>query len=135
MNDKVKELEIILGGPVERAGARVIPGSRLPSTAGVIYFSDDGRTRARPQFKALTKFADPPIATYGGISEGGCDIIPPGGPLFHSAIYHGDLSGWRKEVEVGAEGLHHLLAGIEDGVFTISDGRSFPLSECEVRFV
>jgi len=48
--------------------------------------------------------------------------------------YHGDLVGWGKDIEEGAKGLGLLLAYIESDKFIISDGRSFPLSECEIKF-
>ncbi len=41
---------------------------------------------------------------------------------------------WRKDIEAGAQGLGLLLAHIENGRFVISDGRSFSLSECAVKF-
>ncbi|WP_083251869.1 MULTISPECIES: hypothetical protein [Pseudomonas] len=134
MSDKLEELEVILGGKLERADARVVPGTDGASTREAIYFSDDGKSKFRKQFKNITCFTEPPNATCGGINEAGCDITPPDGPLFHAAIYHGDLSGWRKDIEEGARGLGLLLARIEGDKFVISDGRSFPLSECKIEF-
>ncbi|MHB9799642.1 hypothetical protein ACYCAX_17740 [Pseudomonas sp. MT3] len=134
MSDKLEELEVILGGKLERADARVVPGTDGASTREAIYFSDDGKNKFRKQFKNITCFTEPPNATCGGINEAGCDVTPPDGPLFHAAIYHGDLSGWRKDMEEGARGLGLLLARIEGDQFVISDGRSFPLSECKIEF-
>jgi hypothetical protein len=134
MSDQLNELERILGRKLERADARVVPGTDGASTREAIYFSDDGKSKFGKQFKNITCFTDPPNATYGAINEAGCDITPPEGPLFHAVIYHGDLSGWRKDIEEGAKGLGLLLARIEGDQFVISDGRSFPLSECKIDF-
>jgi hypothetical protein len=134
MSDHLEDLERMLGGKFERKDARVIPGTADASTRETIYFSDDGKNKFRKQFKNITCFTEPPYATGGGVNEAGCDITPPSGPLFHAAIYHGDLAGWRKDIEEGAKGLGLLLACIEGDKFIISDGRSFPLSECKIEF-
>lgn len=134
MNSKLEELERVLGGKLERANSRIIPGADGATTRGVIYFSDDGKNKFSKQFKNITCFANPPNATNGGVSEGGCKIVPPDGPIFHAAIYHGDLDGWRKDVEAGAKGLGLLFARIEGDLFIISDGRLVPLSNCKIEF-
>lgn len=134
MSDQLEGLERILGGKLERSDARVVPGADGASTRVAIYFSDDGKNKFGKQFKNITCFTDPPNATCGGVNEAGCDITPPDGPFFHAAIYHGDLAGWRKDIEEGAKGLGLLLAKIEGDQFVISDGRSFPLSECKIDF-
>ncbi|RXR08659.1 hypothetical protein [Pseudoxanthomonas composti] len=134
MSDQIKGLERMLGGKLERVDARVIPGTESTSTREAVYFSDDGKSKFRKQFKKITCFTEPPNATSGGINEAGCDITPPGGPLFHAVIYHGDLAGWRKDMEEGGKGLGLLLARVEGDKFVVSDGRSFPLSECTIEF-
>ncbi|MCH4550769.1 hypothetical protein MK632_34245 [Rhizobium changzhiense] len=134
MTDKLDRLERILGGKFERRNARVIPGTQSVDGIEFSYFSDDGKNKFAKQFKNLTRNIEPRAATRGGLNESGCRITPPGGPLFHAIEYHGDVEGWRKDVNTGANGLGLLLARIEDGSFIISDGRSFPLSECLVDF-
>lgn len=54
--------------------------------------------------------------------------------MFHAIGYHGDLEGWRKDIEAGAQAMHLLLARIEGDKFVVSDGRLFPLSECKIEF-
>jgi hypothetical protein len=134
MSDRLAKLEKILGGKLERADARVVPGTDEISTRQAIYFSDDGKNRFRTQFKKITCFVDAPNATSGGIIEAGCNITPLDGPLFHAAIYHGDLAGWRKDMEEGARGLGLFFARIEGDQFVISDGRSVLLSACKIEF-
>lgn len=134
MNDRVEELERILGGPLEKNDARVIPGREQVSTREVIYFSDDGKNKFKKQFKNITCFSEVPSAICGGVNEAGCNITPPDGPVFHAVIYHGDLVGWKKDIEEGAKGLNLLLAKVDNDLFVISDGRKFLLSECKVEF-
>lgn len=134
MHDKLTELERILGGKLERFDARVVPGTDNPPTQETVYFSDDGKNKFGIQFDNITGFTDPPNATCGGVNEAGCAITPPCGPLFHAVEYHGDIPGWKKDLEEGAKGLGLLLAKIEGDQFVLSDGRSFPLSECKIEF-
>ena len=134
MSDDLGDLERILGGKLERADNRVVPGTDGSTTREVIYFLDDGRNKFRKQFRSLTNFTDPPNAAHGGVNEGGCDIQTPDGSIFHAVIFHGDLTGWRKDIAEGAKGLGLLLAWIRGDQFVVSDGRSFFLSECTVEF-
>lgn len=66
MANHIEELERILGGKLERSDARVIPGTDGATTREAIYFSDDGKSKFRKQFKNITCFAEPPNATSGG---------------------------------------------------------------------
>lgn len=134
MSNDFVSLEKILGGKLERADNRVIPGVDSSTTHEVIYFLDDGNNKFRRQFRSLTNFTDPPNAASGGVNEAGCSIQTPDGSIFHAIVFHGDLAGWRKDIEEGSKGLNLLLAWIKAGQFYISDGRSFLLSECRVEF-
>jgi hypothetical protein len=136
---------------------RKVPGTYSRAGDRVIYFSDNKKKhKFRTQFWRLMEFAKPSYAKNGGSINEGCKITTPDGTLFHAIAYRGDLDGWKKQMEVGAEGLGLLLAWIEGDkfVFTsdgrghlpktdeifldnnrlvISDGRSFLLSECKIE--
>lgn len=127
-------LEKILSGKIERSDSRIVPGVTIVDGQQVVYFSDDGKNKFRKQFDGITCFTEPPNAVRGGVNERGCKITPPSGPLFHAISYHGDLEGWRKDIEAGAEGLGLLLARIEGDQLVITDGRSIPLSHCKIEF-
>ncbi len=86
------------------------------------------------QFKSLTMFANPLQATGGGVNERGCKITTPNGVLFHAIGYHGDIGGWRKDIETGARGLHLLLGMIDGDRFVVKDGESFQLRDCKIEF-
>ncbi|NKL63761.1 hypothetical protein [Rhizobium leguminosarum] len=134
MTGELDRLERILGGKFERRNARVIPGTQPVDGVEFVYFSDDGKNKFAKQFNNLTLDVEPRAATRGGMNERGCRITPPNGPLFHAVGYHGDVEGWRKDVQAGAKARGLLLAQIEDGDFIVSDGRRFALSECQVEF-
>ena len=126
------QMERILGGPIGLD--KIIPGTVIREGREVVYFSDDGRTDFTSQFNRLTKNVSPRHATRGGKTSQGCRLWLPDGSLFHPVSYHGDLDGWRKDVEAGARQLDLLLARIEGERILVSDGRSFALSDCKVEF-
>ncbi|WP_458762571.1 hypothetical protein [Cupriavidus basilensis] len=134
MTSQLERLEQTLGGKLERQGARVIPGTVAVEGTEFVYFADDGEYKFRKQFRNLTEFTNPPNAKSGGVNERGCRITLSSGQLFHAIGYHGDLEGWRKDIEAGAQAMHLLLARIEGDKFVVSDGRLFPLSECKIEF-
>lgn len=134
MTTQLERLEKILGGKIEQRDARVIPGTVEIEGSRVVYFSDDGLNDFSDQFDALTEHAIPRQAKRGGRSDSGCKITLPDGQLFHAISYHGDLDGWRKDIETGARALHLALASIEADQFVTSDGRTFALSDCKVEF-
>lgn len=127
-------LERTLAGKLERRCSRVVPGSVAVEGTEFIYFSDDGRHPFRKQFKNLTEFTNPPHAQCGGVNERGCRIKVPDGQQFHAIGYHGDIEGWRLDIEAGARALNILLARIEGNQFIVSDGRTFELRQCEIEF-
>ena len=122
MNTQLEELERILGGKIEQRDQREIPGLSPVDGTEFLYFEDDRKNKFRKQFKNITCFTEPPNAGSGGVTESGCKITPPSGPLFHAISYHGDLYGWKKDIEAGANGLSLLLARIEGDQFVVSDG-------------
>ncbi|MHA6881641.1 hypothetical protein [Ralstonia pseudosolanacearum] len=134
MKDRLERLEVALGGKLERNDARVVPGATSIEGVEIVYFSDDGKNNFRKQFESLTMFANPPQATSGGVNERGCKITTPNGVLFHAIGYHGDVDGWREDIETGAKGLQILLRMIDGDRFVVKDGESFRLRDCKIEF-
>lgn len=126
------QMEAILGGPI--GYGKVIPGTVAVEGKEFVYFSDDGKNTARKQFNTLTQYTNPPHAKHGGVVSQGCSIALPDGSIFYAVSYHGDVEGWRKDIEEGARALHVSLAMIENGAFVISDGRRFSLEDCKATF-
>ncbi|WP_061238370.1 hypothetical protein [Ectopseudomonas composti] len=134
MTSQLDELERILGGKIELRDQRDIPGVTPIDGTEFLYFEDDGKNKPKKQFNLLLDSAGTIAATSGGVVSDGCCIGLPAGPVFHALSYHGDIAGWRAAVEAGANARGLLLARIEGEQFVISDGRSFPLSECKIEF-
>lgn len=134
MSDQLSDLENILGGKIERLGQRSVPGVIPVDGVEVVYYQDDKRATPKKLFKSFLDGLSFRNATSGGRVSDSCSIRSPDGLLFRAMSYHGDLAGWRKDIEEGAKGLGLLLACIEGDKFIISDGRSFPLSECKIEF-
>jgi hypothetical protein len=126
------EMERILGAPIGHKG--IIPGTVPVEGVEVVYFCDDGRTMLE-QFEALaSSYRNPRHAQYGGMNERGCRLTLPDDSIFHAIGYHGDIEGWRKDIEEGAAEQKITLAKIDGDKFVISDGRVFELSGCAVKF-
>ncbi|RQU96766.1 hypothetical protein [Burkholderia cenocepacia] len=134
MTNQSDRLEKALGGKLERSDSRVVPGSVAVAGTEFVYFSDDGKHPFRKQFKNLTEFTNPPHAKSGGVNERGCRIKVPDGQQFHAIGYHGDIKGWRLDIEAGARALNIYLARIDGDQFIVSDGRTYNLSQCEIEF-
>lgn len=124
------QMEKILGGPI--GVNKNIPGTVLVDGKEFVYFSDNGVGTPRAQFKALTQFTNPPNAKSGGVNTQGASITLPDNSTFYAIAYHGDIPGWRKDIQEGAQGLHVLLGKIEGDTFIVSDGRVFPLPTCKI---
>jgi hypothetical protein len=125
-------MEKILGGPI--GYDHTIPGTAGIAGKEFVYFADDRKNSVRSQFNALTQYTNPPHAKSGGITSQGCSIALPDGSIFHAIAYHGDLEGWRKDLEEGAKALNVSLARIEGDQIAASDGRKFALADCKATF-
>jgi len=134
MTSRLNELEQILGGKIEQRDKRDIPGATPIDGTEFLYFEDDGKNKPKKQFNLLLDSAGTITASSGGIVSDGCRIGVPAGAVFHALSYHGDIAGWRAAVEAGASARKLLLARVEGEQFVISDGRSFPLSNCIIEF-
>jgi hypothetical protein len=113
---------------------KVIPGTVVRQGREVVYFSDDGTGDVRGQFSRLTKDISPRHAKHGGKTAQGCRLWLPDGTLFYPVSYHGDIEGWRQDIEAGARQLNLKLAKVDGDRIVVSDGRSFPLTDCRVEF-
>jgi hypothetical protein len=131
---QIKRLEQILGGKIEQKGQRAIPGLILRDGVEVIYFSLPPKSNVHKQFRNITNYTNPPFAKSGGVSESGCSIQSPDGILFHAISYHGDLAGWRKDIEAGAQTFNSVLANVDGDDLIVADGRVFDIGKCRVEF-
>jgi hypothetical protein len=126
-----EELERIHGGPI--GIDTVIPGAVPVAGRGVVYFSHEGQRPWSKQFDAITTYSNPPHAQHGGVGAAGLNLALPDGSVFYAIDYHGDLAGWRQDIEEGATGLNITLARIDGDKFVVADGRVFALSDCVLK--
>jgi hypothetical protein len=82
----------------------------------------------------VTRKIQPRLPKRGGVMLEGCNITVPDGTKFFALVFHADLDGWQRQIEGGARELGLLSARIDGDDFIVSDGRSFPLSACDVQF-
>jgi len=126
-----EELERIHGGPI--GIDTVIPGAVPVAGRGVVYFSHDGQRPWSKQFDAIRKYSKSRRAQHGGMGSAGLNLTLPDGSIFYAIDYHGDLEGWRQDIEEGAAGLNITLARIDGDKFVVADGRVFALPDCVLK--
>ena len=114
---------------------RSIPGIKAGEAHRVIYVSFVPPDNPADIFENIVWKVHPPAARYGGVSLTNVIAKTPDGILFYALEYHGDLVGWRSQIEHGASESGVFSGRIEDGRLVISDGRSFNLSDCDVTYV
>jgi hypothetical protein len=123
-------MERILGVPIGHKG--IIPGTVPVEGVEIAYFCDGSSEGER--FHDLTSHSKPRHAQCGGMNERGCSLTLPDGSIFHAIGYHGDIVGWRQDIEEGAAAQKIALARIEADTLVISDGRVVKLSTCTAKF-
>lgn len=133
-NDGLTGLERALGGKLERLEDRIIPGVEPIDGQSVVYYQDDKRTTSKKLFMMLFEGLSERRAKFGGSSSGGCSILTPDKELFRAMYYHGDMEGWRLDIEAGARRQGLLLAWFHGECFKLPDGREYSLTDCDVTF-
>lgn len=131
---KKSKLEQALGGRLTTQTERQIPGLDDDDSVSTIYFGVPRGESAKVIFRKITNFTNPPFAQSGGVTEAGCTISPSSDLVFHALEIHGDLTGWRADVEAGAAAENILLANVHNDWLHVQDGQSFALEECQVIF-
>ncbi|WP_243614555.1 hypothetical protein [Shimia aestuarii] len=127
-------MEKILGAKIQSVAEFGIEGLRDRSGCETIFFEVQDTREPRNTFRKLTNETNPPNAKSGGVSEYGCSIEAPNGTVFYALTIHGDVEGWRKDIELGAEKLRVALAKLDGEMLVVDRQLEFPLSECTVEF-
>ncbi len=120
---------------------RNIPGTIEIEGREHLYISDDGDNFFTKKDRALKKqslfdkvTSQFELAQSGGVISENCKLWLPTEELFHGLSYKGDIVGWRKQIEKGAEKLGLLTGKIISDNIHLSDGRVYNLSDCKVEF-
>ncbi len=114
---------------------RKIPRTEDYENREVLYILDnDGNSFEKKIFKKVTNEIIPLIPKNGGVISENCKIVLPTNETFYGLSYKGDITGWRKQIELGAEALGLLTAEINGNEILLSDNRSYILNDCIIEF-
>ncbi len=131
MNMNRTYMEQILGVTFERE--RKIPGTRPGEGDTVRYISFTDPVTVPELFDTTVSKVEPPLIRGGGAILEGTRLKLPDGEQFFAVTFHGD-EAWPMQIEQGASLLGRKTAKVLGGDIVTSDGRLFPLSECEIEF-
>jgi hypothetical protein len=127
-----ESLQKILG--VEKVDDPMLPGTRPRDTGKVIYVFLPPDSDPSDAFREVTGKIDPPIPKAGAALMEHWQVETPNGEKFYSLYFHGDVEGWRQQIELGAHQLGLQMAKVRDDKFMVLDGSTFLLSDCAVTF-
>lgn len=108
-----------------------IPGQKTESDGTIIYLED--QTKSFQIFDSFTDSLKERKASSGGIMDRACQITLPRGEILHAIYYHGDLAGWRQDIEFSAKELNLLTGVIEKDKIVLSNGERYPLADCKIE--
>jgi hypothetical protein len=52
--------------------------------------------------------------------------------VFFAIYFHGDVEGWRQQIELGARQLGLKMAKVHEGKFIVNEGPTYLLTDCTV---
>ena len=113
---------------------RKVAGTRPGEDISVRYVSFSNPASIPESFDAVTGKIEPPIAKSGGVVLEDTRLKLPDGRRFFAVQFHGDVEGWQKQIEQGANALGRTTGKVQDGNVIVSDGHSYPLSSCDIEF-
>jgi len=125
-----KSLQRILG--VKKLDDWMLPGARSSDAGKVIYVFLPNNADPFQEFERVTSVVDPPIVKRGAVFFDAWLVKTPDGEIFYPLYFHGDLEGWRQEIERGATELGLKMAKLEGNKFMVSGGPTFLLTDCTV---
>ena len=127
-------MERILGAKIQSTADLGLDGLQGRHGDEVIFFAVPEAEQPEKVFRKLTNATNPPTAKSGGATEYGCSIETSDGSLYHALTVHGDVKGWRKDIELGAAQLELSLAKVKGNKFVVDGGQVFEVSDCIVKF-
>ncbi|OPH36193.1 hypothetical protein [Moraxella atlantae] len=119
---------------LEDTDKRIIPGIDPIENQCVLYFQDHMIESVEKQFYKITNYSNPPKAANGGANLAGCKIILPNGKSFHALVFHGDLEGWKADIENATTKLNISLGNIINQSSFIVGNLAFNLDDCTIEF-
>jgi hypothetical protein len=113
---------------------RKVPGTKPGQEASVRYVSFDDPASIPKLFDEVLDKIEPKLVNSGGAILEGTKLELPDGGHFFAIVFSFDLEGWRRQIELGAKELGRPTAKVLGGDVIVSDGRSYPLSSCKIKF-
>ncbi len=110
----------------------MLPGTRPQETDRVVYVLLLGHIDSYDAFDDVISRASPRIATHGAVLVEDWLVKTPAGETFYPLFFHGDVEGWRQQIELGANKLGLKMAKVEGDKFLVLDGPTFSLSDCYI---
>ena len=117
---------------VEKMDDPALPGTRPRDVGQVIYVLLPPGGEMLDAFEKVTAKVDPPIPNDGAVLHEHFAVRTPQGDNFYSLYFHGDVEGWRRQIELGARQLGLKMAWVKGETFIVEGGSKFALSECSV---
>lgn len=121
-------MEKVLGASIERPG---LPGLKGNSQCG-LYVSFNNTADPRRFMEEVIWHQTPPLVSNGGVVFDEWIVTIPDGTRFYALALNGDLAAWQAQIQVGARHHGSLTAGWSEGMFCVSDGRSFDQGACKI---
>lgn len=127
----IRSIEEVVG---KLEAERAIPGTRPGEDEKVRYVSFEPGDLPSLIYQRVIREIVPPLMKDGGVMLEGCIVTTPDGTKFYPLVLNGDIDGWRRQIEQGANKMGLSTAKIVKDNFVLSDGRSYPISECTAEF-
>ena len=125
-----KGLQELLG--VEALDDWMLPGTTPRDADRVVYVFLPDHADPSHEFTKVISRVDPPIPKNGAVSFDTWLVKTPAGEAFYPLSFHGDVDGFREQIELGAIQLGLKVAKIEGDKFVVSGGPAHRLSDCTV---
>jgi hypothetical protein len=127
MHDSLKK---IFG--VDKFDDPALPGTRARDPGKVIYVLLRPGAEMLESFEEVTAKVNPPIPKHGAALHEHFAVKTPDQETFYSIYFHGDVEGWRQQIELGAKQLGLKMAKVHEDKFVVSEGPAYLLLDCAV---
>jgi hypothetical protein len=117
---------------VEKLDDPALPGTRPRDIGKVIYILLPTGVDLSDSFDEVTGKVDPFIPKHGAALLEYFMVKTPDQEDFFSIYFHGDVEGWRQQIEFGAKQLGLKTAKVHEDKFIVNEGPTYLLSDCTV---
>ena len=112
---------------------RPLPGTVAVDGKEFLYFEAQDEEHFTDVFFNFREYGGGELPQSGGAVEQGAIIHLPDGRHMFGVSYHGDLEGWRKDIESICEALGLEMGRIEGRAIRLSSGEKIALEDCRIE--